>query len=203
MTNQESMAHRAASVGLGILLAMSLATSQPALGQTTTPGAGSSDAVADIAAARPSAGRRPASTVELSAGSAVFADDNGPAHRIVGGTYRAYISPRVALGPELVYFDGSGDHSDLAATVNLTFDLRRPDGRRPRRVVPYLLAGGGWFQYRDAFQGIRFTSSEGALTGGGGVRVWPSHSMYLGAEYRLGWELHARLSGHVGWSLGR
>jgi hypothetical protein len=136
MANQASMPRRAASVAIGILLTISLANSQPALGQRTTPDVGLTDSAADVAAGRPSAGRRPASTVELSAGQAVFSDDNGPAHRIVGGTYRAYISPRLALGPELVYLDGTGDHRDLAATVNLTLDLRRPEGRRPRSVVP-------------------------------------------------------------------
>ena len=146
---------------------------------------------------------RPAATAELSAGYAGFADDGTIGHGLVGGALRVYVTPRLAVGPEFVYMVGPGDDRDIFATGNLTFDLRSRSGPRRPRLVPYLLAGGGWFQHRDRFAGQTFRSNEGTFTAGGGVRGWLSDAAYVAAEYRVGWELHHRLTGHVGFAIGR
>jgi len=48
-----------------------------------------------------------------------------------------------------------------------------------------------------------FTSSEGAFTVGGGVRVLVGDRVTVGLETRLGWETHIRINGLVGLNLGR
>jgi hypothetical protein len=143
---------------------------------------------------------RPAPTVEVTAGYAGFADEGVIHHAVVGAAARAYVSPRVAVGPELVYMVGPNEDRDLILTGNLTFDLRRS---RPGIVVPYLLAGGGLFQHSDRFGTQTFRSREGAFTAGAGARAWVSDRAYVAGEYRLGWEVHYRITGHVGVAIGR
>lgn len=143
---------------------------------------------------------RPAATVEAAAGYAGFADEGVIHHGVVGVAARAYVSPRLAVGPELVYMVGPNDDRDLFLTGNLTFDLRRS---RPGIVVPYLLAGGGLFQHSDRFGNQTFRSREGAFTAGAGARAWVTDRAYVAAEYRVGWELHYRITGHVGVAIGR
>ncbi len=143
---------------------------------------------------------RPAATVEGAAGYAGFADEGIIHHGVVGATARVYVSPRVAAGPEVVYMVGPNQDRDLFLTGNLTFDLRRS---RPGIVVPYLLAGGGLFQHSDRFGNQTFRSREGAFTAGAGARGWVSDRAYLAVEYRIGWEPHYRITGHVGVAIGR
>ncbi|MGE3885156.1 MAG: hypothetical protein AB7H81_01870 [Vicinamibacterales bacterium] len=89
---------------------------------------------------------------------------------MVGGAGRFYLTPRLALGPELVYISGD-NHSHLVLTGNLTFDVAAPLAGRPRAVTPFLVIGGGLFQTRESFDAAGFTHSEGAFTAGGGVRA--------------------------------
>ena len=153
------------------------------------------------AAAQPT--RLPASALDVEAGYAGFVDDATIDHGVIGASARFYLTPRVAVGPELVYMRGPRNDRDVMVTGNLTFDVRGPQRGGPPRVVPYLVAGGGWYQHRDRFGGRTFSSSDPAFTVGGGTRVWASNRVYAGAELRLGWELHYRLTGHVGFALGR
>jgi hypothetical protein len=53
-------------------------------------------------------------------------------------------------------------------------------------------------QTREEFPSGTFTSGDPAFTGGGGVRVLIGDTVFVGAEARLGWELHLRLNGIVG-----
>jgi Outer membrane protein beta-barrel domain len=134
--------------------------------------------------------------VEGAAGYAGFADEGVVGHSLVGGAARWYLSPRLAIGPEIAYMEGEGDHSDLMLTGNVTLDLAE---RRGRGAVPYLVVGGGLFQTRDKFVGETFTSSEGAFTAGGGVRVFLTDRLYVAPEFRGGWEPHFRLSVSIGY----
>jgi hypothetical protein len=145
---------------------------------------------------------RPAPAVEIAAGTLVFADDGSPKEGFVGGNARLYVSPRVSLGPEIAYVRGDS-HSHLMLTGNVTFDLLRPVNGQPRRVTPFAVAGGGIFQTRESFPNEIFTSEDGAFTAGGGVRAWLGRRVFVGAEARIGWELHLRLNGLVGVQLGR
>jgi hypothetical protein len=93
---------------------------------------------------------------------------------------------------------GPGSDRDLFLTGNLTFDIMPPRQGQPRKVTPFLVAGGGFFQHSDRAGSFSFTSYEGAFTGGGGVRGWITDRVYALADIRLGWELHMRVNGGIG-----
>jgi hypothetical protein len=156
------------------------------------------------AGARPAAAEeRPAPSVEFPAGAFLFADDGIVREAFIGGAVRFYVLPRVSVGPELVYVQGR-HHSHLVLTGNVTFDFLAPAQGRPRLMTPYAVAGGGLFQTRERFPGAgAFTSTEGAFTAGLGVRALAGRRITIGAEARIGWELHLRLNGTVGVRLGR
>ena len=141
---------------------------------------------------------RPAPAVEFLLGYAGFVDDATIDHAIVGAAGRVYLTPRAAVGPEFVYMRGPNSDRDLYLTGNLTFDVLPPRNGRHRRVTPFLVAGGGFFQHSDRFGASTFTSYEGAFTAGGGVRGWITDRVYALADVRLGWELHARVNAGVG-----
>ena len=145
---------------------------------------------------------RPGPVPEFEVGWVGFADDGIVSESLVGGAVRLYVLPRISIGPEVVYIRGD-NHSHVVATGNLTWDLFAPTNGRPRQVTPFLVAGGGVFQTREAFPTGTFTSSEGAFTAGGGVRALVGNRVTVGIQSRVGWELHLRLSGSVGVWLGR
>jgi hypothetical protein len=136
--------------------------------------------------------------VEAAGGYAGFADDAIIGHSLVGGAARWQVAPRVWIGPEIIYMKGEGEHSDLMLTGNVTVDLL--ERRAGPQAIPYLLVGGGLFQTRDTFGSETFTSSEGAFTAGGGVRIFLTDSLYVAPEFRGGWEPHFRLSISVGYA---
>ena len=146
---------------------------------------------------------RPAPAVEFLAGYAGFVDDATIDHTIFGGAARVYLTPRVAIGPELVYMRGPDFDRDLFLTGNLTFDVLGPVAGRPRRVTPFLVAGGGLMQHNNRFGVNDFTSYDGAFTGGGGVRAWITDRIYTLVDFRFGWELHTRVNAGVGVRLGQ
>ena len=145
---------------------------------------------------------RPGPAVELAAGWVGFADDGIVSEGLVGGAARWYLLPRFSVGPELVYIHGP-NHSHLVVTGNVTWDVLAPTNRRPHRVTPFLVAGGGVFQTRERFLNGSYTSSEGAFTAGGGLRAFVGDRVTVGFETRLGWEPHIRINGLVGLQLGR
>jgi hypothetical protein len=146
---------------------------------------------------------RPLPVVEFLAGYAGFVDDATIDHTIFGAAARIYLTPRLAVGPELVYMRGPNSDRAFYLTGNLTFDVLPPHEGRPRRVSPFLVAGGGFFQHRDQIGPFDFTSYEGAFTAGGGVRGWITDRVYAFGDFRVGWELHARVNAGVGMALGR
>jgi hypothetical protein len=149
-----------------------------------------------------SADARPAPALELLAGYAGFVDDATIDHLILGTAARFHLTPRLAIGPELVYMRGPASDRDWFLTGNLTFDVLTPRNGRPRRVSPFLVGGGGFMQHNDRFGDRTFTSYEGAFTAGGGVRAWITDRVYALADVRFGWELHGRLNGGIGIGLG-
>lgn len=150
-----------------------------------------------------SAQERPGAAAEFAAGVLLFADDGVVTEGFIGGPARVYILPRVSLGPEIAYIEGD-DHDHLMLTGNATLDLVAPVNNRPRSVTPFVVIGAGLFQTRESFFGNEtFTSNEGAFTAGGGVRGVVGERVILGAEARLGWELHVRVNAIIGVRLGR
>ncbi|HUE87486.1 MAG TPA: hypothetical protein VMO26_15530 [Vicinamibacterales bacterium] len=150
-----------------------------------------------------SAQERPRPMAEIAAGALLFADDGVVREGFLGGTVRLYVLPRVSIGPEIAYIVGQ-NHSHLMVTGNVTFDFVRPIGREPRRVTPFAVVGGGLFQTREQFPNNEtFTSADGAFTAGVGVRTLIGDRVIVGAEARVGWELHVRLNGMVGVRLSK
>jgi hypothetical protein len=145
---------------------------------------------------------RPAPAGELAAGALLFPDDAVVTERFVGGAARVYVLPRISVGPEIAFIRG-WNHSHLMITGNVTFDLLRAVNGKPRSVTPFAVAGGGLFRTRERFPNEIFTSTDGAFTAGGGVRALVGRFVIVGAEARIGWELHLRLNGIVGVRLGK
>ena len=149
-----------------------------------------------------SAQERQGPVAELAAGALLFADDGIVTEGLVGAAARFYVLPRISLGPEIAYIQGK-NHSHLMLTGNVTFDLVRPINGKARPVTPFAVAGGGLFRTRERFPDNQVdTSTEGAVTAGGGVRGLVGKHFILGAEARIGWELHIRLNGIVGVRFG-
>jgi hypothetical protein len=140
--------------------------------------------------------------IEIEGGWMGFADDGIVNEILVGGAARWPLSPKISVGPEIVYVSGS-NHSHLILTGNLTYDLLSPTTGGPRRVTPFLVAGGGLFQTRERLFAGDFTSTEGAFTAGGGIRALTGNRISVGIDARIGWELHLRINGFVGVRLGR
>ena len=155
-----------------------------------------------LAAATPASAQgheRPDPAVEFAAGVLLFADDGVVSEGFAGGGARFHVSPRIGIGPELAFVSGD-NHSHFIATANLTIDLIRPSSTAS--VRPFVVAGGGLFQTREDFPNGTFTSYDGAFTAGGGVRVNAGSRAYVGAEARIGWELHLRVNAIVGVRVG-
>ena len=154
--------------------------------------------MAELAAAQ----TRPAPAVELAVGWIGFADNEVVSEGLVGGIARWYVLPRFSVGPEFAFIQGTSHHH-LLVTGNVTWDVLAPTNGGPRRVMPFVVAGGGMFQTRERLFNGTYMSSEGAFTAGGGVRARVADRVTLGFETRMGWEPHIRINGVIGLQLGR
>ena len=149
-----------------------------------------------------SAQSRPSPAVEFAAGAFLFPDDALVTETLFGGSGRIYLSPRISIGPEVAFGDGT-NRRHLMLTGNITFDLLPPSQGSPRRITPFVVIGAGLFRTTEDFPGSAdFSSSEGAFTAGGGVRGFVARRVYVGGEVRVGWETHIRVNGLVGLVLG-
>jgi hypothetical protein len=133
--------------------------------------------------------------VELSIGWAGLMDDATENFPLVGSTVRRHVSPRVSIGPELVIMSSSGSLRDriVMLTGNVVFDAA-PD----RRISAFAIGGVGMFWAREQLRDGPYWSNDPAFTAGGGLRANVTESVTVGAEYRIGWELHQRVSGFAG-----
>jgi len=135
---------------------------------------------------------------EATIGYAGFVDDATKNYLLVGGSVRRHVSPRVSVGAELVTMSNSDLVRDrnVMLTGNVVFDVRTLSAAR--RVTPFIVGGVGIFWGRDIVRGGPFWSSEPAFTAGAGVRARVTDFLFAAAEYRVGWELHQRLSASLG-----
>ena len=138
--------------------------------------------------------RRPIA-IEGTVGWAGFADDATKHHTIVGAAVRLPIGRRLSVGPEVFVANGSTE-DDTFVLGSIWVDL----GPSPEaaRVVPYVVLGGGYMRHDQRFGDRHFISGEGSFTAGGGVRGHLGDRLYVGADARIGWELHLRVTAHVG-----
>lgn len=143
-----------------------------------------------------------ATTLDISGGWVAFPDDGIVSETAIGTAGRFSLSPRLAVGPEALLISGDS-HGHLMLTGNLWFDVIPWKAGRPPKVTPFLVAGGGMFHTWESFGGGDSSHTEGAFTAGGGVRAAVGDRTTLGLDVRIGWEAHLRLSGVVGFRLGR
>ena len=132
---------------------------------------------------------------EISAGWAGLVDDATKNYLLAGGTVRRHVSPRISIGPELVIMSNSDSLRDrnVMLTGNVVFDAA-PDAR----VSAFAIGGVGMFWGREQLRDGPDWSSDPAFTAGGGLRAKVTESVNRGVEYRIGWELHQRVSGFAG-----
>jgi hypothetical protein len=149
---------------------------------------------------------KPAPLVEAVVGRSGFIDEAWDYFTTFGGGARVFVTPRLAIGPEIAYLSGafdSLDASNLTVTGNITFDFVKDDGLR--RVVPYLAAGAGYLR-QETLVGtgpgstalVPFTSSEATLSAGLGARIALSSLVFIAPEFRLGWEPESRIVVTIG-----
>lgn len=160
-------------------------------------------AAAPATAQSPTASTRPKPVLEGALGWAGFGDEGIVHHALAGAAARVYVSPRFSLGPEVAYMVGPGQDRDLIVTGNLMFDVLAPTAARPRRVTPFLVAGGGLYRHSNTFLTGTYATTEGAFTVGLGVRAWTTRRTFVAVDARLGWEPHIRLAATVGTNLSR
>ena len=146
---------------------------------------------------------KPRPIVEAVVGRSGFIDEGWDYFGTFGGGVRVFVTPRLAVGPEVAYLSGELDASNLTVTANVTFDFLRDDGRR--RIVPYLVAGGGYLRQKTLVGGgpgstalVPFTSSEGTMSAGVGARIAVGSHMFVAPEFRLGWEPESRIAVTIG-----
>jgi hypothetical protein len=144
--------------------------------------------------------------IEVVVGRSGFIDEVWDYFTTIGGGVRWFVGPRLAIGPEVAYLTGEFDSleaSHLSVTGNVTFDFLREGNQR--RVVPYVVGGGGYLRQRTLVgrgpgtPGLQpFTSSEGTVSAGLGARVALGSWVFVAPEFRLGWEPETRIAVIVG-----
>jgi opacity protein-like surface antigen len=149
---------------------------------------------------------KPAPIIEVPVGRSGFIDEVWDYFTTIGGGVRWFVTPRLAVGPEIAYLTGEFDSleaSHISVTGNVTFDFAL-DGHG-RRVVPYIAAGAGYVRQRTlvgrgpGVPGLApFTSGEGTVSGGIGARIAISSRVFVAPEFRLGWEPTTRIVVIVG-----
>jgi hypothetical protein len=135
---------------------------------------------------------RATGSAELIGGWLGYVDDDQDNRGVVGFALKFHTSPRVAVGPELMYVIGPHGDRDTILTGNVTIEMLTG------RVTPFVVAGGGLFHQSVDFGSFKYTSTEGAFTAGAGVRFNVTDRFYIAPEARIGWELHSRVSVALG-----
>lgn len=114
---------------------------------------------------------------------------------LFGADARWYMSPRVALGPELVYMIGRGHARYLALAGNITVDLFA----RRRAATPFFLASYGGEHHSNSYGGGSFVVYSSFLSIGAGVRVPLGERWYLAPEAQVGAVPRYCFAVRVGW----
>lgn len=156
--------------------------------------------LASVLLPRPVTGQseKPPAIIEGSAGHAGFVPDSTIDHNYVGGGGRVYITRRIAIGPEVVYMRRPDSEHVWFFTGNATIDLIPERAGARRGVVPYIVAGGGFFRLTERVGTGPYTSSEGTAMGGVGARIALGDRFFIAPEVRLAWEPHFRVGVTIG-----
>ena len=131
-----------------------------------------------------------------SIGLTSFVDEVAENHLHASGAARFYLTQRFSLEPEFQYLRQSSTHDDIVLIGNVNWDFL------VGRVTPYASGGIGFM--RSSFGRMpSFSSNEGFVQIGGGMKIYLNDSWFLSPEARVGWEPHFRLSIGIGHTFRR
>jgi hypothetical protein len=143
-------------------------------------------------------------SVELVTGHAGYIDEVWDNRIVAGGLLRVALTPRLALGPEVVYLHGPSDEHELLVTATATYDLISHSPTR--RLVPFVVMGAGLSRRSSLVgrgpdtPGLRpYSTIEPTASGGVGVRIAVARSLFVSGDARLGLEPERRLTVTFGW----
>ena len=143
-------------------------------------------------------------SVELVTGHAGYIDETWDNRIMVGGLLRVSLTPRFAVGPEVVYLHGPDSAHELLLTGTATYDLVGSPTRR--RLVPFIVFGAGLAR-RSSLVGrgpettglVRYATQEATASGGVGARIAIARHLFLSGDVRVGWAPERRVTLTVGW----
>lgn len=142
---------------------------------------------------------KPSPIIEVAGGASGFVDEVWDFFTTVGAGVRIFLTPRVAVGPEALYMIGADETSNLTLTANVTFDLLSGDA--PRKLMPYIAAGGGYLRQRTLVGGgpgstslEPFVATDATVSGGAGVRIALGDRVFIAPEFRMGFEPTTRIT---------
>lgn len=145
-------------------------------------------------------------SIEIVTGHAGYVDEVWDNRIVLGGLARLVLTPRLALGPEVLYQRGRDDAHELLVTGTATYDLRA--AAVDRRVTPFIVVGAGVARRSSlvgrgpGVPGLQtYVSTEFTASGGLGVRVAATSRVYVAGDVRLGWEPERRVTLSLGWRL--
>ena len=141
-------------------------------------------------------GQRGAIDLKGSIGATSFVDEDAENHLHTGVAARFYLTRRFSVEPEFQYLYQSSRHSDTVLAGNLGWDFRTG------RIVPYVSGGLGWMRSRFGISPT-FSSNEGFIQLGGGVKIYVTDAWFVAPDVRVGWEPHVRVSVGIGYTFRR
>lgn len=160
-----------------MVLVCTLAWPAAATAQTPAPPAGSHAS--------------PGRTVDLHWGFTSFSVEGERfEHTLLGGGFRAPITSRLAIGPEVYHLRGPGQDRDWVFAGKATFDLLQDRADAPLRVVPYIVGSGGYLRHTDIVNDEPRRINTGIGNAGIGVRLALGRFLYVAPEFRFGFETH-------------
>lgn len=129
----------------------------------------------------------------ITGGGSAFLD--GPTHSVVGGSFRFYMTDRLAVEPEYLYMRGSASDQDHVGVGNLLYHFNDSDAA----ISPFAIGGVGVFSHR----GRRFTTNGAEALLGGGVRINLTNRFFFEPRVRLGvQDVNLSFTGSLGIVLG-
>lgn len=141
----------------------------------------------------------PAQQIDLKGtlGLTSFADEQNENHAMFAGSARLYLTRRLSIEPEVQYLRQSPEHYDAVFLPSVNWDFRTG------RVVPYVTGGAGLLHSVNRNEFSSFSSTEGFLSAGFGVRIYLNDGWFVAPEARVGTDFHGRASVGLGYSYRR
>jgi len=130
-------------------------------------------------------------------GSAIFGEDIE--HKMVGGALRVYVTKRLSIEPEYMYFRNTENDQDHAGQLSVAYDFTDPT----KRAVFYGIAGVGGLHHEGSFFGTDNTFDTWTASGGVGIKIFITKKLFVSPELRIGREPTVRATINVGYVFGR